>query len=163
MSALRRQEVWSKSETWTRYASTFSVQVVHWEVSTPLHNEDGGQRWNVYAIISDRHPRFKLIEGYDIWQEALQELPLYWGCTFIQKSTMSFGQHVKVGSDYAHVDDEEYMRATEANTVAARQVFADAQELYDFLLKEEQAESCQEKSPGSFLREEPSNDTPTLP
>lgn len=150
MSTLERQAVWSKSETWTRYASTFSVQVVHWEVSTSTDSEDGGQRWNVYAIISDKHPRFKLIESCDIWQEVLQELPLYWGCTFVQKSAMRFGQHVKVGSDYAHVNDEEYMRASHENTAAARQVFADAQELYDFLLKEEQAEST-------------SNDTPTLP
>lgn len=153
MSALRRQEVWSKSETWTRHASTFSVQVVHWEVSTPLNKEDGRQRWNVYAIISDRHPRFKLIDGYDIWQEALQALPLYWGCTFVQRNVSQYSTSVKVGSDYAHWQDEEYMRATDEKTAAARQVFADAQELYDFLLKEEQAESTSK---------EPSNDTPTI-
>lgn len=145
-------EVWGKKEVWRRNALTFSVEVVHL-TSVVYCKAEGPHRWNVYANLSKNHPRFALIKGHDIWQPAVSALPLHGGCTWLERSNTCYSETIQVGSDYQHLHDDCYTHAADETHAAAKQVFSDAQELFDFLLQEEI---------GSHTNEEPVNDTPTV-
>ncbi len=129
---------WLKKKLWIQDAETFSVEVVHRSHTHTLTTPDEVlHTWNVYAYIGIKHPRFRRITGRDFWQAAIGELPLHGGCTFLEKQ--QFGEHElqKVGSDYRHYGDECFERAKSKSDATA--VFHDAQELYDFLLAEQNA------------------------
>lgn len=141
-----------KKEVWRCNASTFSVEVVHW-TSVVRCKAEGPHRWNVYANLSEKHPRFALIKGHDMWQPAANALPLHRGCTWLERSKTRYGEEIQVGSDYSHLYDDCYTHAADETHAAAKRVFTDALELFDFLLQEEI---------GGHTNEEPVNGTPTV-
>lgn len=144
---------WKKKDVWRKVSNTFSVEVVHWTVAWTGSGSFGPERWNVYACIWETHPRFELIKSLHMWDDAVEQLPLHWGCSFVERAETSCSKYVRVGSDYLHVDDTKYSKTTRKKQPAARKVFADAQELFDFLLQEETSKQC---------NKEPLDDTTTV-
>ena len=140
---------WNKQEKWVRRHNTFSVEVLHWRTDDRTEEEGespNNNMWNVYAKIYEGHPRYALFVGSDMFQSAAEALPLHGGSTYLTKQYDGYYSLYKVGSDYAHYRDDRFRRfSTEAE---AHEVFADADELFIFLLNE--------------VKETP-NDSPTLP
>ena len=140
---------WDKQDVWIRRHETFSVEIVHWRTDyNPVEEGESPKNnmWNVYANIGEKHPRYALFVGDDMFQPAAEALPLHGGSTHLTKRHNGYYLLYKVGSDYAHYRDDRFSRFS--TDEEANEVFADADELFIFLLNEVK---------------EISNDAPTLP
>jgi hypothetical protein len=133
---------WDHKEEWHRRGSNFLVVVKHHTVNppeSPANPYGGPHRWNVYAYIYPKHPRFKKFKGRDMWQDAAIELHFHCGPSFLRwhyddnKEPTS----VQVGSDYSHLHDDRV--ADFATKDEAWEVFDDADQLFDQLAKAEGA------------------------
>ena len=137
---------WKHKDAWSRRGKDFVVEVVRWNAGLPLPEFDEGglgHRWNVYAYIHAAHPRFALIEpehdrGY--YQDAISDLPLHGGPTF-WRAAFTPGEVLgptiaawQVGCDYSHLNDDRFGYCATAED--AREVFDDADTLFDFLAAE---------------------------
>lgn len=122
---------WKQAEEWSRSGRGFSVIVRHWSVQYGA--EPVKHCWNVYAVISSRHPLFESFTDDTMYQDAACALPLHAGPSYFERFHAQPPRlaAVKVGSDYRHYRDE---RFAECETRAdAYEVFRDADELFDHL------------------------------
>lgn len=129
---------WLHSDNWKRMGTHFLVEVARHSVELPPNYPlgDGPHRWCVYAYIYAKHPRFARFDGDRMWQQAAVELPLHGGSSYLKwHSELGKPPHcVQVGADYNHLHDDRFTHyATEDE---AAEVFRDAGELFDFLMKE---------------------------
>ncbi len=128
---------WDKRDVWIRKHKTFSVEIVHWrtDYNTVEEGESpNNNMWNVYAEIYEGHPRYDLFVGSEMFQAAAEALPLHGGLTYLTKQYDGYYSLYKVGSDYAHYRDDRFTRFSTAKE--AYEVFADAAELFIFLLND---------------------------
>lgn len=123
---------WEKKDLWRRSGDGFLVEVSRHDAHSDLHV--GPHRWCVYAYVYPSHPHFKAFDGTeDMWQPATGALPLHGGCTFLRAHRNAAGVITswQVGADYNHLYDERFTR--HATPEQAREVFADAEELFRWL------------------------------
>jgi len=102
-----------------------------------IFDDEGRNRWCVYAYIYPNHPRFKLFKGDDLYQPATREgIYLHRGCSFCRTHQNEKGEitSYQIGSDYNHLHDNNYTFLDTAED--ALQVFEDATTLYRQLNKE---------------------------
>lgn len=142
---------WEHKDTWRQRAPTFLVEISR-------HNggeycETGPHRWCVYAYIYPTHPRFKRFDGTaNYWQQAVDELPLHGGPTYMITHLGYDGAADKVtsyqvGCDYSHLGDERFTHM--ATLDDARSVQADADRLFAFLAAEELDAKAKSREGGS--------------
>ncbi len=136
---------WLQREEWRKWGHgekpSFLIAVKHWLDRDPGVQLDyvgsyGPHHWNVYAYIYPSHPRFNRFKGNDHYQNATEDLPLHGGPTFLQyhfDKDMNVCA-IQVGSDYGHSGDEYFSGA--ATNKDAREVFQDAEALFNFLQQE---------------------------
>lgn len=128
-----------KTEDWKREGKGFLVVVNHY--TSPMREEpacydsEGPHRWCVYAYIYPSHPHFVAFDGAEtMWQPAASMMPLHGGPSLLRVHTKHPDHAVtsyQVGADYHHLHDTAYTRM--ANEQEAFSVFADADELFDWL------------------------------
>ena len=131
-----------KVEEWKREGKNFLVTVKHHteqmiEEASGFDSE-GPHRWCVYAYIYPKHPHFARFDGTEtMWQEAACALPMHGGPSLVRAhikiDDKSIGSY-QVGADYNHLHDWRYTQM--ANESDAHSVFADADELFDWLCLE---------------------------
>lgn len=133
-------DAWRVSNSWKQRGQHFTVEVKHWIAPGEATHDDGRNSWNVYAYIRYGHPLFAGFQGGNLWQEAATSLPLHCGPNFLEWSYGSDGKPicVKVGSDYHHLGDDHFSFIDSPSD--AREVFRDAEMLYDWLLAREAAQ-----------------------
>lgn len=128
-----------KTEDWKRAGKGFLVTVHHHtapQLDEPAcYDSEGPHRWCVYAYIYPQHPHFAAFDGTEtMFQDAASMLPLHSGPSYLRvhykypdKAITSY----QVGADYNHLYDSAYTRM--ANETEAFEVFADADQLFDWL------------------------------
>lgn len=117
--------------------AAFMVQVSRHSVDCQEY--DGPHRWCVYAYIYPKHPHFARFDGTEtMWQDAASALPLHAGPSLVRKHLNAKGETTsyQVGADYNHHGDDRFTHY--ATAADAYQVFADARELFDWLLPQSQ-------------------------
>jgi hypothetical protein len=134
MSGVVRE--WNEKRVWSLADAPFWVEVVHWTHESGIDRKQINC-WNVYAYITDKHPRFLRFKKNDFYQQAAEELPFHGGCTYCQRQMRDGLSLYKVGSDYRHFGDERFEQVKERETAAGREIFADALTLFNFLLAEQ--------------------------
>lgn len=127
-----------KTESWILQSKTFNVEVKHWYTTGRVddklvyHSDKLSHRWNVYVYVFPNHPFFeKLVENQNNNHPFLEEL--HYGCTYCDWSRAEDGS-VKVkkyGSDYMHLHDEHFEDCDSEKHPAAREIFFDAERLFD--------------------------------
>jgi len=129
---------WDKKLMWHRRGTNFLVEVkMHTVVKMDeddCYDSKGVYRWCVYAYIYPKHPHFAKFDGNQMWQPAAVEMPFHCGPSFLSLCRGGDGPEitaVQVGADYDHLDDERYTNM--ASEAEASRVFADANELFDYL------------------------------
>lgn len=126
---------WDHKDVWHRHGKNFLVEVKRHSVAVEepaCFDSDLGNRWCVYAYIYPDHPHFAKFAGPAMWQDASCEMPLHGGPSLLEYP-MYEGKvsSVKVGCDYNHLHDWHFTRMASASQ--AHSVFADANELYEWL------------------------------
>jgi len=127
---------WQHRDVWTRQTQHFTVQVERREVeqADSAFEVLGPNRWNVYVYIYPTHPHFHKFDGPSWGQEAILEMPLHGGCTFLKYHKDALNGEVtgiQVGCDYNHDGDARYTHhATPADGIKQ---FRDADELFAWL------------------------------
>lgn len=126
-----------KVEEWKLEGKGFLVTVKHHtvEVASYMGQEDGGNRWAVYAYIYPKHSYFGKFKGRDMHQEAASAMPLHCGPSFLRWHYNDDPEHgpasVQVGCDYNHLYDDAFsFYSTEES---ADEVFSDARRLFAWL------------------------------
>ena len=131
-----------KVEEWKREGKNFLVTVKHHTEriteEPACYDSEGPHRWCVYAYIYPKHPHFARFDGTEtMWQEAACALPMHGGPSLVRAhikiDDKSIGSY-QVGSDYHHHGDWSYTQM--ADEKDAYSVFADADELFDWLCLE---------------------------
>ena len=128
---------WNLVEKWNNRSNKFSVEVSHHceqKISSFDDCYDGRHRWCVYIYIFPDHPKFKEFVDDSMYSSATDNIPFHGGCTFNRPVFDADGvkQYIKVGCDYNHYGDVlyTYMDTKEA----AYSVFADAEQLYNYMI-----------------------------
>jgi len=121
---------WRHSESWRMSGRDFMIEVNRHEGRVCIG--EGPNRWCVYAYIYPPHPYFASFNGPDMFQDAACRLPLHCGPSLLEYP-MYDGKVtcVRVGCDYSHLHDSTFTHM--ATREDAYSVFADAQELHDYL------------------------------
>lgn len=134
---------WKKKTLWTRRSTNFAVQVSQ-HTAPPLDSIDGENRWCVYAYIYPKHPHFDAFSGDSLFQDATDCMPLHGGCSYLRTHLDSDGAVAsrQVGADYNHFRDGCYTHMS--NKEQASSVFADADELFQWLETIEKRETKKE-------------------
>jgi hypothetical protein len=124
---------WKRSEDWKREGKHFLVLVHHYVTPAIDGLCEEENKWCVYAYLYPKHWRFATVVGDQIWQEALENLRLHCGCTFLKRHYFDNGEvcSIQFGADYNHLHDERYLLMSTAED--ARSVFNDADELFEQL------------------------------
>lgn len=126
---------WKHKDEWKRYGKDFLVSVTRHSVAVDEHgfyDSDLGHRWCVYAYIYPKHPHFAKFDGPQMYQDAASCMPFHGGPSLLEYPMYDGAvTSVKVGCDYNHLHDWPYTRM--ANKEEALGVFADADELYNWL------------------------------
>ena len=127
---------WRNKELWKCAVRDGDVEVVHWtrpEVGDwSVMSGEGPHRWNIYAIIREKHPLFaRLTED----RLAKWDLPMHGGATFHDEieTRNAFGTHraLKIGCGYHRLGDERFTHMATAGD--AREVFEEADRLARYL------------------------------
>ncbi len=119
-------DAYSHKDTWTRRGESFGVEIVHWESYESY--ETGKHRWNVYGIVGEKHPIFKVLKAHDGYTfTAPLAFDMHGGITFFDVQE----KLVKFGDDYNHHYDEYYTH--QALPEHVREVFDEADALFQFL------------------------------
>jgi hypothetical protein len=139
---------WDAKRKWWMRGTGFLVEVSHHTVKVDepaCYDSEGPNRWCVYAYIYPKHSRFGDFELDTMWQEAIGMMPLHACCSFLDHM-IGFSdkdgnvdlQAIKVGADYNHLGDNGFTRADpDDDSWERKQVFDDAQELFDYLQRTE--------------------------
>ena len=112
----------------------FVVTVKHWIEKLPEDNyrDDGGNRWGVYALLSEDHPLYEQSLESD---DALEASGFFhFGISLFEKTEGRKGYpcpYIRAGADYNHLGDERFTRYSTPEQ--ACEVFEDARALYDWL------------------------------
>jgi len=135
---------WNRKDTWKRMGKNFLVKIDRHNVEIPsdlpmCFDSEGGNRWCVYAYIYPKHPLFSKIEpDGGMFQDSTSNLPLHCGASYFEPHYYLNHESKKVeltsfqiGADYNHLHDTHYTRMETREE--AYQVFADAEELFDYL------------------------------
>jgi len=126
---------WKHKDEWKRSGKDFLVSVTRHSVAVDEgcgYDSDLGHRWCVYAYIYPKHPHFANFDGPQMYQDASSCMPFHGGPSLLEYPMYEgVVTSVKVGCDYNHLHDWEYTRM--ATKDEAYRVFADADELYDWL------------------------------
>ena len=121
---------WDKKDEWRKRGLDFMVTVSRHN-STSSDFDEGPNRWAVYAYIYPAHPHFAKFDGPRIYQDAANEMPLHCGASLLNYPMYDNKvTSVQVGADYHHLHDDFTHYATQDD---AREVFADADRLFDWL------------------------------
>jgi hypothetical protein len=123
---------WRHKDIWNYREQTFSVEIVRWTDDSSW-NDEGPNRWNVYAYIYPKHPHFAFFEGDNIFQSAARSLPLHCGASrvIVHRNADGTIASYQIGSDYHHSYDEGFtFMGTQEE---AGEVFADAERLIEWL------------------------------
>ncbi len=128
---MSEQIEWDRKDEWRKRGQDFMVVVSRHAVKS-AHYYEGPHRWCVYAFIYPKHPHFAAFEGLDMWQNASAVMPWHSYCSHLSYP-MFDGKvgSVKVGADYNHDGDDHFTHY--ATKEDAYQVFADADDLYEWL------------------------------
>lgn len=121
-----------KTESWILKSKTFNIEVKHWSIDMAIDRNALSHKWNVYIYIFPNHPFFdKMNETLNGNYPFLQEF--HYGCTYCYWERDSDGKITvkKYGSDYAHLHDEHFEDCDSDNHPYAREIFFDAERLYD--------------------------------
>lgn len=128
---------WAHKDEWKRHGKDFLVVVSRHSVnlaepSSSCYDDDGGNRWAIYAYIYPKHPHFAKFEGDHLWQDATN-LRMHGGCSFLRRHFRKDGEvlSIQVGADYNHLHDGMYTWLATSQDAFA--VFEDAAELFDLL------------------------------
>ena len=123
---------WKLRKIWKRRGKHFTIEISHHKVEQ-RDEDDGGNRWCVYAYIYPEHPHFVSFNGNSMWQDAALASPLHGGPSYLQWHRDNDGNFtsIQVGADYNHLGDEHHSFNETAED--ARSVFHDADELFDWL------------------------------
>jgi hypothetical protein len=124
---------WGHRDEWKCFGRNFLVTVKrHPE---PVRDDDfrGPNRWCVYAYVYPKHPLFAEFKGNDMWQDAANAMPLHGGPSLLRWHRDDEGapMSVQVGADYDHLHDERFTHCATQDDAA--EVFADADELFEYL------------------------------
>ena len=140
-----RAENWEKVESWRRRAENFLVEVKHFAAKSygeTFSMGEGPHRWAVYVYIYPQHPFFKECEVTGgMRQRVANYLPFHLYCSFadVHVRVKEDGAHevtsFQFGADYHHLHDEFYTHMKDE--LEAGTVFAEAQELYDYMIQGE--------------------------
>ena len=125
---------WDHKDEWHRRGDKFLVVVKHHIVVPSIVGAlEGPHRWTVYAYIYPNHRLFDKFDGPKMFQDATLGLPFHGGCSFLQWHFDGNGNptSVQVGADYNHLHDDHFCDYETADD--ARQVFVDADSLFDHL------------------------------
>jgi hypothetical protein len=134
---------WNKKTLWTKRSENFAVQVSQ-HTAPPLDPMDGENRWCVYAYIYPKHPHFAAFSGDSLFQDATDCMPFHGGCSYLRTHLDSDGAVAsrQVGADYNHFRDGHYTHMSTKEEAAS--VFADADELFQWLETIEKRETKKE-------------------
>ena len=128
---------WNRKELWRKWGKNFSVEVSRHEEAAPkdgcCYDSEGPHRWCIYAYVYPGHPLFA---GFDatkgMWEQP--HMPGHGGVSYyrphIDSKTGAITSH-QLGWDYHHLHDWRFTQM--ATPEDAREVFGDAQELFDYL------------------------------
>jgi hypothetical protein len=121
---------WDHKDAWRKRGQDFMVEVTRHNGTEDI--SEGPHRWAVYAYIYPKHPHFAEFDGPHMWQLAATCLPLHGYPSYLEYP-MYEGKvtSVKVGADYHHLHDYHFTHYATPNE--AREVFDDAQALFDWL------------------------------
>ena len=115
---------------WLCVRPSFCVVVKHWTEDSFMDNE-GPNRWGVYAYLYPKHPMFAEFKTDDILQPPAFELPMHGGPSLFRRNWTNDGEtccSVEIGADYHHYGDEGY-----THDETGESVLADARELIEWL------------------------------
>lgn len=122
----------SRKTIWGKGGGSFYVEVTRTKdfFSSSIFGEDTGKNlWCVYCGIEENHSLFsEIIEGGHY--NSLNDL-LHGGCTFYELHTSNREKIKKIGCDYSHSYDSDYMMMETKKD--ARSIFHDAERLFKFL------------------------------
>ena len=124
---------WNHKDIWRKHGHNFLIEVSRHAVDYENPDNDGPNRWAVYAYVYPQHPHFAKFKGNHMWQEAATDMPMHGGPSRLQRhfdDDHAIASY-EVGCDYSHLHDSVYTRMETAED--ARAVFNDAQELFDWL------------------------------
>jgi hypothetical protein len=123
---------WDKKTLWRKRSTNFAVEVSQ-HTARPLDPIDGENRWCVYAYIYPEHPHFAAFGNDSPFQDAADAMPLHGGCSYLHRHMKPDGNpaSIQVGADYNHFRDGHYTHMS--NKEEAASVFADADELFQWL------------------------------
>jgi hypothetical protein len=118
---------WKKFDEWRKKGNGFLVSVLY----TKSDVEEN--RWFVYAYIYPNHPLFEKLTEEVILSPETRVFNFHGGCTFAQwhRTANNVIASKKYGCDYNHYGDDEYLCMETPE--AAREIFEDAEALYDKL------------------------------
>lgn len=125
---------WEHKDEWHQRGEHFLVAVKHYTVEpSPFDPDMGPHRWNVYAYIYPKHRWFSEFSGPEMYQPATRKLYLHAGPSFLRWHYNDDGTpaSVQVGSDYAHLHDDQFSHY--ATPEDAAEVFLDAEQLVAYL------------------------------
>lgn len=136
-----------KIENWRRESKTFLIEIAHWYTKGRInaYNIDKNalsHKWNVYVYISPEHPFFdKMKESISDNYPFLEEL--HYGCTYCYWYRDENGSVTmkKYGSDYIHLNDDHFEDCDSEDHPYAREIFFDAERLFDSF---KEAEDCKQ-------------------
>lgn len=127
-----------KTEIWKIFDRKYpglTVEIHHWTVLAHKHASldwnDGGHRWNVYALINKECQPLLFTADDDLF-------PLHCGQSYDQIEVIYYTDNQdspyytirKIGSDYQHCDDEKFNRCFNI----PYEVLQDAEKLWQFLV-----------------------------
>lgn len=131
---------WSPKREWWFNGPDFLVQVKHHIAG--FDDDEGRNRWNVYAFVYPKHPHFQAFSGENMMQDACTALPLHRGPSYHRVHYDAKGAVTahQVGCDYAHIHDERFQKSGPEDQFPNGTVFQDAQDLIQWLKIRETAE-----------------------
>jgi len=142
-----------KTESWwLKGKKSFTVEVKHWYTKGGFNElgeynkEIRTHNWNVYIYVFPEHPFFDSL-SYDPGDNYPTLEALHYGATFRE---WTYDEENKLnckkyGSDYCHMNDERFERCDSENHPAAREIFFDAERLFDTFREAEKDAEEKEK------------------
>lgn len=127
---------WDHKDEWHCRGKDFLIVVKrHTETPSLIDFDQGENRWCVYAYVYPKHPHFKNFNGPNMFQDAAHAMPFHAYPSFLRWHRDDDGNptSVQVGADYNHLHDEHFTHFADAES--AHEVFADAQQLHDYLTR----------------------------